>query len=213
MPKYHHGDLRNTLIEIAIVLLAEEGVHGVSLRKMAQQAGVSHNAPYMHFPDKESVLAAIAEAGFRLLAVEVQSAISRSGASTRQQLVAASNAYVNFAIDRANHLQVMFYPFDVEKYPSLLIASQGSLNLLFELVKSGQDNGELKAGDPHAMTKSIWAMVHGIATTSLALAKPLPEQKPSRMEIAYKTTSLLPQSSTTDVVSLFVSFLLDGLAV
>jgi AcrR family transcriptional regulator len=214
MPKYHHGDLRNTLIEIATVLLAEEGVHGVSLRKIAQQAGVSHNAPYMHFPDKESVLAAIAEAGFRLLAVEVQSAISQSGASTRQQLVAASNAYVNFAIDRANHLQVMFHPFDVEKYPSLLAASQGSLNLLFELVKSGQDNGELKAGDPHAMTKSIWAMVHGIATTSLALAKPLPEQKPSRMEIAHKTTSLLPeQSSTTDVVSLFVSFLLDGIAV
>ena len=197
MPKYHHGDLRNTLIEIATVLLAEEGVHGVSLRKMAQQAGVSHNAPYMHFPDKESVLAAIAEAGFGLLVVEVQSAISRSGASTRQQLVAASNAYVNFAIDRANHLQVMFHPFDVEKYPSLLAASQGSLNLLFELVKSGQDNGELKAGDPHAMTKSIWAMVHGIATIS----------------IAHKTTSLLPQNSTTDVVSLFVSFLLDGLAV
>ena len=54
MPKYHHGDLRNTLIEIATVLLAEEGVHGVSLRKMAQQAGVSHNAPYMHFADKEA---------------------------------------------------------------------------------------------------------------------------------------------------------------
>jgi AcrR family transcriptional regulator len=206
MPKYHHGDLRNTLIEIATVLLAESGVHGVSLRKMAQQAGVSHNAPYMHFPDKESVLAAIAEEGFRLLVVEVQSAISRSGASTRQQLIAASNAYVNFAIDRANHLQVMFHPFDVEKYPSLLAASQALLNLLFELVKSGQDKGELKAGDAHAMTKSIWAMVHGIATISLA--------KPSRMKIAHKTNSLLPeQSSTTDVVDRFVNFLLDGLAV
>ena len=198
MPKYHHGDLRNALVEIATELLAESGVHGLSLRKMAQKAGVSHNAPYMHFADKEAVLAAIAEAGFRLLAIEVQSAIALADQSIRQQLVAASTAYVKFAIDRANHVQVMFHPFDVEKYPSLLAASQASLNLLFELVKSGQEQGELKAGDPHAMTKSIWAMVHGVATIS----------------ISYQTTNiLLEQNSTDDVVSVFVSFLLDGLAV
>jgi AcrR family transcriptional regulator len=197
MTKYHHGDLRNTLIAIAIKLLAEEGVHGLSLRKMAQKAGVSHNAPYMHFVDKESVLAAIAEAGFRRLAVEVTSAISTAGKSTRQQSIAASNAYVKFAIDRANHLQVMFHPFDMEKYPNLLEASQASLNLLFEIVKSGQKKGELRAGDPHAMTKAIWAMVHGVAVIS----------------IADQTTSLLPeQNSIEDVVSVFVNFLLDGLA-
>jgi AcrR family transcriptional regulator len=197
MPKYHHGDLRNALIEIAAELLAEDGLHALSLRKMAQRAGVSHNAPYMHFADKEAVLAAIAEEGFRLLAIEVASAVAQAGNSARQRLIAASNAYVCFALNHSNHLQVMFRPSDLTKYPSLLEASQASLNQLFELVKSGQENGELRSGDTHKMTKAIWTMVHGIAAIA----------------IVHKPASRLPEKTATeDVVSVFISFLLDGLA-
>jgi AcrR family transcriptional regulator len=198
MAKYHHGDLRNALIEIAIELLGEEGTHGLSLRKIAQRAGVSHNAPYMHFADKEALLAAISEAGFRLLSIQVESAISRAGSSTREQLMAASNAYVNFAIDRPDRLQVMFYPYDAAKYPSTIAASQLSLNRLFEIVKTGQENGSLIAGNTEEMTKSIWAMVHGIATIS----------------IAYKTNILGSKNiSTEQSTSILVNLLLDGLAV
>ena len=197
MPKYHHGNLRNTLLEIATELLAEDGAHALSLRKMAQRAGVSHNAPYMHFSDKDAVLVAIAEEGFRLLAIAVEFAIVKAGKSARQQLIAASEAYVRFAIDRPEHLQVMFRPIEVEKYPKLLEVSQSSLNRLFELVKVGQESGELKSGDPHEMTKAVWAMVHGIAALS----------------IAYQTTILLPeQQSAEDVVTVLVNYLLDGLA-
>jgi AcrR family transcriptional regulator len=198
MAKYHHGDLRNTLIKVATELLAEEGTHALSLRKMAQRAGVSHNAPYMHFADKEAVLAEIAEEGFRLLAIEIESAIATAENSTYRQLIAASNAYIRFALDRPNHLQVMFRPYEVEKYPSLLAASQTALNCLFELVKSGQENHTLIAGDTHQMTKSIWAMVHGVAVIS----------------IAYQTNILLPENASIEdgVASVFVGFLLDGIA-
>jgi AcrR family transcriptional regulator len=197
MAKYHHGNLRSTLLEIATELLAEDGVHALSLRKMAQRAGVSHNAPYMHFADKEAVLVAIAEEGFRLLAVDVESAISKSGDSSRQQLVAASEAYVCFAVNHADHLQVMFRAVDIKKYPTLLEVSQASLNRLFELVRWGQENGELRSGDTYEMTKAIWAMVHGIATLS----------------IAYQTVILLPgKNSVEDVSAALVNHLLDGLA-
>lgn len=196
MSQYHHGNLRNALLTIATELLSEDGVHSLSLRKMAQRAGVSHNAPYMHFADKEAVLAAIAEEGFRLLLVEVESAISHAN-TTRLQLIAASNAYVNFALNHPNHVQVMFCPYDAEKYPSLLEASQASLNRLFELVKIGQERGELISGDTQAMTKSIWAMVHGVATLS----------------IAYKTNILSPgKTSTEETISVFIDCLLAGLA-
>jgi AcrR family transcriptional regulator len=197
MAKYHHGNLRNTLLVIATELLAEEGVHSLSLRKMAQRAGVSHNAPYMHFADKEAVLAAIAEEGFRLLAIDVESAISKSRDGSRQQLIAASEAYVCFAINHADHLQVMFQPTDVDKYPTLLEVSQASLNRLFALVKLGQENGEFRPGDTYEMTKAIWAMVHGVATLS----------------IAYQTVILLPgKNSGEDVVTVLVNYLLDGLS-
>lgn len=197
MVKYHHGDLRNTLLAIAAELLAEDGVHALSLRKMAKRAGVSHNAPYMHFADKEAVLAAIAEEGFRLLTIDVESAISQAENSTRQKLIAASQAYVNFALNHPNHLQVMFRPVDVAKAPNLLGVSKASLNRLFELVKSGQEQGELGTADTYEMTKAIWAMVHGVSAIS----------------VAYNTTILLPErASVEDTVSTFVTFLLDGLS-
>ncbi|OCQ89939.1 TetR family transcriptional regulator [Nostoc sp. MBR 210] len=198
MAQYHHGNLRNTLLAIAIELLAEDGVEALSLRKMAQKAGVSHNAPYMHFADKEAVLAAIAQEGFRLLTVNVESAISQADNSTRQKLIAASQAYVEFAINHANHVQIMFRPVDVAQYPNLEEVAQASLNQLFELVKAGQENGELIAGDTYEITKAIWAMVHGVAILS----------------IAYQTTNLFSEkTSRRDVVSVFVNLLLDGIAV
>ena len=197
MAKYHHGNLRNTLLTIAIELLATDGVHALSMRKMAQRAGVSHNAPYMHFADKDAVLAAIAEEGFSLLAIEVESAIAKADKSARQQLMAVSETYVRFALDHADHLQVMFRPIEAEKYPKLLEVSQASLNRLFELVKAGQEKGELRSGETNEMTKAIWAMVHGIAALS----------------IAYKTRLLLPEkNSVEDVVITLMNYLLDGLA-
>jgi AcrR family transcriptional regulator len=198
MSKYHHGDLRSTLIAVATELLTTEGIHTLSLRKIAQKAGVSHNAPYMHFADKEAVLAAIATEGFRQLTDAVAASVALlSGSSTRQKLLAASKAYVNFAIQHPNHLQVMFHPYEMEKYPELLEASQQSLHHLSELVALGQHNGELAGGNLHHMTKAIWTMVHGVAALSTV----------------YKTSSLLAESaSVEETVTTFMNHLFDGIA-
>jgi AcrR family transcriptional regulator len=195
MVKYHHGDLRNTLLTIATELLAADGIQALSLRKIAQKAGVSHNAPYMHFADKEAVLVAIATEGFRLLSLDVEAAMALAETSARQQLLAACNAYVRFAIDRAAHLQVMFRSIDVTKYPDLAAVSQASLHRLSELVKSGMERGEFRAGDPAEMTIAIWTMVHGIATLS----------------VAYQPTLLLPRDSIEDIVVGSIGHLLDGI--
>lgn len=195
--KYHHGNLRNKLIAIATELLSEEGAHSLSLRKISQRAGVSHNAPYMHFADKEAVLAAIAEEGFRLLSAQVETAINEVNKDTKQQLIAASSAYVNFALQHSNHLQVMFCYYNPEKYPSLIEVSQASLDQLFKIVQAGQKDGTLIAGNPHEITKTIWALVHGVAAIS----------------IAYESKIILPEkNSAQEVVSTFVTLLLNGLA-
>ncbi|MFN6462927.1 MAG: TetR/AcrR family transcriptional regulator [Nostoc sp. DedVER02] len=195
--KYHHGNLRNKLIAIATELLSEEGAHSLSLRKISQRAGVSHNAPYMHFADKEAVLAAIAEEGFRLLSTQVETAVDKVNKNTKQQLIAASSAYVNFALQHSNHLQVMFCYYNPEKYPSLIEVSQASLDQLFKIVQAGQKDGTLIAGNPHEITKTIWALVHGVAAIS----------------IAYESKILLPEkNSAQEVVSTFVTLLLNGLA-
>jgi len=64
---YHHGNLRVALLDAAIHLIAEVGPAGFNLREVARRAGVSHNAPYRHFRNRDDLMAAVAEQGFREL--------------------------------------------------------------------------------------------------------------------------------------------------
>lgn len=161
---YHHGDLRNALIAAGVQMLESEGAQGLSLRKLAKQAGVSHNAPYMHFADKEALLAAIAEEGFHILTDAVRSAVDTAGDDWRQQLSAGSWAYVRFALDHPSHLQVMFLAYEPQQYPSLYATSTGALAVLSELIQRGQAQGKIVDGDSHYLATFVWSLLHGVAT-------------------------------------------------
>ena len=73
MSTYHHGDLRKALLRSSSRILEKEGLTGLSLREAACRAGVSHNAPYRHFPDRERLLAGIAAEGFAILGEALRS--------------------------------------------------------------------------------------------------------------------------------------------
>ncbi len=161
---YHHGDLRNALVQAGVELLAQEGVQALSLRKLARQAGVSHNAPYMHFSDKEALLAAIAEEGFHILTAVVETAVSQAEGEWQQQLRAGSWAYVQFALEHPSHLQVMFRSFEHAQYPSLLQAGTGALAQLQTLIEEGQQVGLVRAGDSGELATCVWSLLHGLAT-------------------------------------------------
>src|SRR5271154_7363855 len=74
---YHHGDLRRALIDTALQLVTEEQDWTFSLREVARRAGVSHRAPYNHFPEKLDLLAATAAAGFERLRAGMRRATAR----------------------------------------------------------------------------------------------------------------------------------------
>ena len=166
---YHHGDLRNALIAAGVQMLESDGAQGLSLRKLAKQAGVSHNAPYMHFADKEALLAAIAEEGFHILTQAVRSAVDTAGSANsddhwREQLSAGSWAYVRFALDHPSHLQVMFLAYEPQQYPSLYTTSTGALAVLSQLIQHGQAQGKIVDGDSHYLATFVWSLLHGVAT-------------------------------------------------
>ena len=112
---YQHGNLREALVQAGLKLLTDGGVAGLSLRAAAQLAGVSHAAPYRHFKDKDALVAAVAEQGFRLLSATMRAEMERAGevagagaASTRDRLRALGRGYLRFATEHPAYLQVIF---------------------------------------------------------------------------------------------------------
>src|SRR5438477_3225995 len=106
---YQHGNLRQALIQAGLKLLGESGVAGLSLRAAAQLAGVSHAAPYRHFRDKDALVAAIAERGFRLLTARMEQEKQRcNSADLRTRLTAIGVGYVSFAIEHPGYFRIIF---------------------------------------------------------------------------------------------------------
>jgi AcrR family transcriptional regulator len=169
---YHHAHLEETLLKTAIHLISEVGPAGFTLREVARRAGVSHNAPYRHFADREKLLAAVAAQGFRELTRAMRDATQRQ-AEPLDRLKAAGLAYIDFALRRPEHFAVMFDA-PVAKHTSSdqAEAAEVAFRTLLAFVKACQDKRQLPAGDTLQFTLLAWTMVHGIA--KLATAKRLP---------------------------------------
>jgi len=166
---YHHGDLKNALISAGVEILTKDGISGLSLRKVALQAGVSHSAPYAHFPDKQSLVAAISTEGFRQLYSELDAAILAFENDPKQQLLAGAKAYAGFAQNHKDIFKIMFSSvLEKEKeYPSFVEISRKTFERVVEVVQACQLAHVLGAGMPDIMALYIWGCVHGIVLLGL----------------------------------------------
>ncbi|OCT16393.1 TetR family transcriptional regulator [Paenibacillus pectinilyticus] len=97
---YHHGDLRETLIRTSLELISEVGLAGFSVARVAKRAGVSSAAPYRHFPDRESLLAAAGIAFLTELTSKMRAATDAAGNDPIYRLASTAGAYVMHAIDQ-----------------------------------------------------------------------------------------------------------------
>jgi len=164
--KYHHGDLKNTLIQAGVEILSEEGVGGLSLRKVAQRAGVSHNAPYFHFADKQALIAAISTEGYRSLYEQLIVIRETYQADPRRQLVEAAFMYLRFAQTRPAHFKVTFSNAveREEAYPDLVEMADNLISELIKIVGDCQKTGILHPAPVGAMAVSVWSAVHGFTS-------------------------------------------------
>src|SRR5258708_20625765 len=171
---YHHGNLREALLEAAIRLIAEVGPTAFTLREVARRAGVAHNAPYRHFRDRDDLMAAVAAQGFReLTQAMVEAAGQRTDALDRHER--AGLGYVTFALRRPEHFTVMFdAPISRGKHPDSAAAAEQAFATLMSFVKSCLDAGRLGSGDLRQMALLAWTMVHGIAKLAITGRLPFP---------------------------------------
>jgi AcrR family transcriptional regulator len=173
---YHHGDLRNALVEQAMGLLTSVGLDGFSLREAARLANVSPNAAYRHFSDRSDLLTEVAAAGFKRLTHQMQKATEvvgkKSPAGLSVEVVrfkALGRAYVRFALDNPELFRVMFSasgrsclqgdtPHVFHPTPYELLGEA-----LDALVVSGSLAPERRVG----AELNAWTVVHGFATLVL----------------------------------------------
>lgn len=163
---YHHGSLRDTLIEQGLVLVEQQGSAKLTVRAIATSAGVSHAACAHHFEGKEQLLAAIAARGFELLS-ESGSAVPRGARTARSRIEAIVNNFVSFAIGRPELFNLMFgdFAFERSKYPEFRVSASASFGSLAGPIKDyirEKSGSEAEAPDDDVIV--FWGSMYGLAT-------------------------------------------------
>jgi AcrR family transcriptional regulator len=160
---YHHGNLRQALLSQAERTVRERGVQALSLRELARGLGVSHGAPRRHFPDRQALLDALAEAGFERLGNELHAAVDGAGDDFQARLQATAAAYVRFATDDAALLELMFAGKHGEHSTALDEAANRAFAVMLELIHQGQAEGVLEPGPSERVGLVLFATIQGIA--------------------------------------------------
>jgi AcrR family transcriptional regulator len=172
---YHHGDLRRSLIDSAVALVAESQDWNFSLREVARRAGVSHNAPYNHFEDKRDLLAEVAAVGFQMLRDRMLAAIAGIKDAERA-LVKTAVAYVKFGIENPAHYRLMFGSVvasrSEDRPESLKVAGANTKAVLEEIIRRGAQQGSFypspnKQEELQIAVVSAWSAVHGLTMMAI----------------------------------------------
>ncbi|HZG46074.1 MAG TPA: TetR/AcrR family transcriptional regulator [Allosphingosinicella sp.] len=156
---YHHGDLRQALLDNACDILETEGAEGLSLRSVAARSGVSHNAPYRHFRDRSALLSAVAERGFQDLTEKMASA-----AGAEDPLARIAEAYLTFARARPQMYRLMFASEAVRAAPGPDPQLRATSKRTFDAVRTAVNESLSKqSGNADGVAAMVWAPLHGLA--------------------------------------------------
>ncbi len=181
---YHHGRLREALLEAARALLGERGAQGFSLADAAKLAGVSPAAPYRHFKDRDALLAEVARHGFTVFG-ERLSAAMKSGASPTEGFIAMGRAYLAFAREEPGLYEAMFSwcptpgrgpgaagsaagEATADGPGATSTPSRGAFDILLDGIAAALTETGGLGGDPRRLALEVWALSHGVAALAAA---------------------------------------------
>ncbi|MEH6361450.1 MAG: TetR/AcrR family transcriptional regulator [Amylibacter sp.] len=161
---YHHGNLKQALIEATIKLIEEKGPTGFTILQAAKQAGVSAAAPYRHFKGREDLITEVAKQGFAMFADLLEYAYTKGSGSPVASLEATGRAYLAFARKHPGHYIAMFESgVSINADPDLAAVANRAINVLVKAADNLSSNLPTEKRPPSTMvSQHIWAMSHGI---------------------------------------------------
>lgn len=162
---YHHGDLKQAIIDAACEILRSHSADSLSLRAIARDLGVLQTAPYRHFDCKTSLFAAVAIYGFELLTEELQKT-NDAHPGTREGLLEVGLTYIDWALRHPEKYQ-MFHDsnlVDFDDFPELLSRAGGCFEILLKLIRQGMAEGIIVGNTAEQHAAILWAGIHGVAS-------------------------------------------------
>lgn len=159
---YHHGNLRQAVIDSALQLIAEQGIDSLTLREIANRVGVSRMAPYRHFENKAALLVVLAQQGFQALYLRLQTV---SSAHPLAKLQALGVTYILYAVENPVHYRVMFDSSlsDRSAHPPLYQTALQNFECLVQVLVECQQAGLIGTGDTKELAQIQWSLVHGLS--------------------------------------------------
>jgi AcrR family transcriptional regulator len=161
---YHHGNLRQALVEAALALIEEKGPQGFTLAEAARAAGVSAAAPYRHFKNREDLIEEIARQGYVIFADALERAFNDGKPSPLSAFFATGQAYLEFARSNPGYYVAMFESgVSIAGNPDLGLAADRAMSVLIEA--AGRLSAQLppERRPPASMVANhIWALSHGV---------------------------------------------------
>jgi AcrR family transcriptional regulator len=176
---YHHGNLREALVEAALRLIAEKGPAGFTFAEAARAAGVSPAAPYRHFRDRDDLIADVAQRGFEAFALALRTAWNAGTPTPRAALKRMGAAQLAFARTQPAAYAAMFEGgLKLSDYPLLHAAAEAAFAALREACEAVVAAMPAEHRPPALMVAlHVWALSHGIASLFArgdAARRPLP---------------------------------------
>jgi AcrR family transcriptional regulator len=149
-------------------MLREEKGWQFTMREVARRAGVSHTAPYKHFPDKAALLLELALLGFDQLGQEMRAARTPRQPSARKELLAIAAAYIAFGVGNPSLYRLMFSrDAGDQQVAHLSERALSALGVLMDLLARGQESGDFRRRPLQGQAAACWAQVHGITMLSI----------------------------------------------
>ncbi len=163
---YHHGNLREALIQSALSLIGEKGPAGFTIAEAARSAGVSPAAPYRHFRDREELMADVARLGFERFAADLETAWHGGNPTPLEALQNAGRAYLAFARNEPAYYSAMFETgLPQTPDPALDQSAERAFEVLHKAAKKLIEKLPENDRPPSYMVAlHIWSIAHGIAS-------------------------------------------------
>ena len=161
---YHHGNLRQALVESALTLIAEHGPTGFTLSEAAKAADVTPAAVYRHFAGRDDLIAEVARQGYDIFAALMEFAYNDGKPTALAAFEATGRAYLAFARKYPGHYMAMFESgLSLNAHPDLAMVSQKARDVLERAAESlSLHMPEGKRPPASMFSAHIWAMSHGV---------------------------------------------------